>query len=119
MAIYGGLFNAVDRAYFALDTHVAAFCFGASLGIVNRLHPIKKLRKKALPIAEIITIFVTFAILARNINYTSPLTFYLVLPLAAILSAILIYYVLQIQGNKRHGRTVRLAEYLGGKTYLF
>ena len=117
MAIYGGLFNAVDRAYFALDTHVAAFCFGASLGIVNRLHPIKKLHRKALPIAEIITIFVTFAILARNINYTSPLTFYLVLPLAAILSAILIYYVLQIQGNKRHGRTVRLAEYLGGKTY--
>lgn len=117
MAIYGGLFNAVDRAYFALDTHVAAFCFGASLGIVNRLHSIKKLRKKALPIAEIITIFVTFAILACNINYTSPLTFYLVLPLAAILSAILIYHVLQIQGNKRHGRIVRLAEYLGGKTY--
>ena len=117
MAIYGGLFNAVDRAYFALDTHVATFCFGASLGIVNRLHSIKKLRKKALPIAEIITIFVTFAILACNINYTSPLTFYLVLPLAAILSAILIYHVLQIQGNKRHGRIVRLAEYLGGKTY--
>ncbi len=122
MVIFGGLIGATDRAYFALDTHMASFCFGAMLGIINYLCPRKGCHSKLLPSLGIAAILATVAILSYKVSYANPISFYLILPLTGILSIILIFCVLQLQTGKKPRGLLKVLEYLGGATfgiYLF
>lgn len=122
MILFGGILGATDRAYFSLDTHMTAFCFGAMLGIINYLYPRQRRLNKALPAIGIVVILAIMLILSYKVSYSNLATFYLVLPLGAVLSTILIACVLQLQSEKAPGRLLKTLEYLGGTTfgiYLF
>lgn len=117
MVIFGGILGVIDRAYFALDTHMFSFCLGAALGASMQLATRSQSLKLPFTPVVIGVILTTITIFAYKINYANPLSFYLVLPLTGLLSLILLIGIFGIQQNRRHGRTVRLLEYLGGMSY--
>lgn len=117
MILYGGVFGLTDRAYFAPDSHMFSFCFGAALGIAMQLYKPQKATKTTPPALAIATILATIVIFAKGISYSKPISFFLVLPLVGLLSVIMIYYVLKLQRHKRHGRIMCALEYLGGMSY--
>ena len=126
MAIYGGLLGATNRSYFAIDTHMGAFCLGAAFAALNHLVPRTPRTPKLVPSIGVALSLVIISILAFKTEYSDAFTFIFTLPFVGILSVILIFCIIKLQNN-RHSRrkapiAIRVMEYLGSLSfgiYLF
>ena len=126
MAIYGGLLGATNRSYFAIDTHMGAFCLGAAFAALNHLVPRTPRTPKLVPSIGVALSLVIISILAFKTEYSDAFTFIFTLPFVGILSVILIFCIIKLQNN-RHSRrkapiVIRVMEYLGSLSfgiYLF
>ena len=121
MMAYGGIFHQVDRAYFALDTHMAGFCFGATFAVLNSLVPRTPRTKKFLPTLGVVLSLVTIMILAFKLNYSDAMTYFFGLPFTAILTVIMIFCIIKLQPNPRAKRknlaVLQMIEKLGNLSY--
>ena len=126
MILYGGLFGATNRSYFALDTHMGAFCLGAAFAALNHLVPRTPRTPKVVPSIGVALSLVIITILSFKVEYNDPFTFIFVLPFVGLLSVIMIFCIIKLQNN-RHSRrrapaVLRVLEYLGSLSfgiYLF
>ena len=126
MAIYGGLLGATNRSYFAIDSHMGAFCLGAAFAALNHLVPRTPRTPKLVPSIGVALSLVIISILAFKTEYSDAFTFIFTLPFVGILSVILIFCIIKLQNN-RHSRrkapiVIRVMEYLGSLSfgiYLF
>jgi peptidoglycan/LPS O-acetylase OafA/YrhL len=121
--VYGGYWQKADRAYFAPDTQAYAFFMGAALAIWRALHPLKERRRRFGAGVRLVLSLAGLVTLSCLLRYGEAKVFYWGLPLAALLSLILISSLLRVQRR----RTVlpkfcRLAEFFGRYSfgvYLF
>ena len=126
MILYGGLFGAANRSYFAIDTHMGAFCLGAAFAALNHLIPRTPRTPKLVPSIGVALSLVIITILSFKTEYSDPFTFAFVLPFVGLLSVIMIFCIIKLQNN-RHSRRkapalLRVLEYLGSLSfgiYLF
>ena len=121
MAIYGGLFSMQDRAYFALDSHMGAFCLGGALAVFNYLVPRTPRTKKIIPAIGVAVSVLTIVILAAKLTYDSPMTYYFGLPFTGLLTVIMLFCIIKLQPNvhvrRRATIPIRIAEKLGQYSY--
>lgn len=107
MACYGGFFGMADRAYFAIDSHMAAFCFGAAFAAFKYFVPRTPRTSKFVPAVGIILCLVTLTVLALRIEYNSPLAFLFALPFADFLAIVMLACIIKLQPNIRERRKTR------------
>ena len=126
MAIYGGVMGLPDRAYFAIDSHMGAFCLGAAFAAFNYLVPRTPRTPKVVPAVGLALSLATITILSFKLEYTSPMTYYFGLPFTGILTVIILFCIIKLQPNvhTRHktANLIRICEMLGGLSfgvYLF
>ena len=121
MAIYGGLFSMQDRAYFALDSHLGAFCLGGTLAVFNYLVPRTPRTKKIIPAIGVFISLVTIVILTTKLTFNSPMTYYFGLPFTGLLTVIMLFCVIKLQPNihvrRRSNIPIRVAEKMGEYSY--
>ncbi len=121
MAIYGGLFGMQDRAYFALDSHMGAFCLGGALAVFNYLVPRTPRTKKIIPAVGVGISLITIGILATKLSFDNPMTYYFGLPFTGLLTAIMLFCIIKLQPNvhvrRRATIPIRVAEKLGSYSY--
>lgn len=121
MFFYGGIFGMPDRAYFALDSHMTAFCFGAAFAVFSQLFPRPpRTTKRLATIAMFASLAAIFA-LAFVLKFDNPLTFMIGLHAVTILTLIIIVCVVKLQRNirERHktNNLVRVIESTGNLAY--
>ena len=123
---YGGRFGEINRAYFAIDTHMGAFCLGAALAAFNHLVPRTPRTPKLIPALGMAMSLLIITILASKTEYSDPFTFLFVLPFTGVLAIIMIFCIIKLQSNRHSRRNspllIRLLEYLGSLSfgiYLF
>ena len=126
LAVYGGLFGQVDRAYFAIDSHMGAFCIGAAFAVFNYLVPRTPRTPKLVPAIGLVLSLVIISILSFKLEYTSAATYFFGLPFTGLLTAIMLFCIIKLQPNirTRHKpmNIIRIFEYLGSLSfgiYLF
>jgi peptidoglycan/LPS O-acetylase OafA/YrhL len=123
MAIYGGIFNMQDRAYFAIDSHLCSFCLGGVLAIFNYLVPRTPRTKKSIPAIDVVASLAVITILAAKLTFNNPLTYTFGMPLVAVLAVIILFCIVKLQPNARmHYRVatnvfIRVTERLGKYSY--
>ncbi len=121
MAIYGGLFNLPNRAYFALDSHFAGFCLGGALAVFNYLVPRTPRTQKIIPATGLILSLTIITILAFKLTFGSNMTYYFGLPFTGILTVIMLFCIIKLQPNihvrRRSTIPLQLVEKLGGYSY--
>ncbi len=115
-----------DRAYFALDTHFAAFAFAGAFAILNYLVPRTPRTHKIIPTFGLILALLTIIILAFKVNYSSFVAFAFALPFTAFLTPLMIFCIIKLQKNQNARsktlRAIKICDFLGGYTfgiYLF
>ena len=121
MGVYGGLFGMQDRAYFALDSHMGAFCLGGVLAVFNFLIPRTPRTKKIIPAIGVAISLIIITILSTKLTFDNPMTFYFGLPFTGLLTVIMIFCIIKLQPNvhvrRRITIPIRIAEKLGGYSY--
>ena len=121
MACYGGLFEMPNRAYFAIDSHMAAFCFGAAFAVFNFFVPRTPRTVKGVPSIGLLLCSAAMVVLALRIEYNSPLAFIFALPFASFLAIVMLACIIKLQRNIRERRktmnVVRIVESLGNLAY--
>lgn len=121
MICFGGIYELPDRAYFAIDTHMASFCLGAAFAVFRHFRPraARSTKKKSAIILAVS--LVAFVIATFQFHYDWPITFMIGIPLASLLSVIVITCVTQLQpnvGSKRPvSKIIQLFEWLGSLSY--
>ena len=126
MVCYGGIFGATNRAYFAIDTHMGAFCLGAAFATFNYLVPRTPRTPKLVPSIGVAMSLLIITILAFKAEYSQPFTFIFVLPFVGVLSVIMIFCIVKLQSNRHSRRSlpvaIRILDYFGSLSfgiYLF
>ncbi|MBQ8156968.1 acyltransferase [Candidatus Saccharibacteria bacterium] len=126
MIVYGGFLGAGNRSYFAIDTHMGAFCLAAAFAVFNHLVPRTPRTPKFIPSIGVLMSLLIITILALKTEYADSFTFLFVLPFVGVLAVILLFCIIKLQSNRHSKRTVPLAvrffEYLGSLSfgiYLF
>ena len=121
MFFYGGIFGMPDRAYFALDSHMTAFCFGAAFAVFSQLNPRPPRTTKRLATIAMFASLVAIAALAFLLRFDNPLTFMLGFGIVTILTLIIIACIIKLQRNirERHktNNLVRVIESTGSLAY--
>ena len=121
MFFYGGIFGMPDRAYFALDSHMTAFCFGAAFAVFSQLYPRPPRTTKRLAAIAMFASLGVVLTLSFVLHYDNPLTFMLGLHAVTILTLIIIACVIKLQHNirERHktNNLVRIIESTGSLAY--
>ena len=121
MAIYGAIFGMQNRAYFALDTHMSAFCIGGALAVFNYLVPRTPRTAKFIPTLGIIVGLTAIVILATKLSYDNPITYTFGLPFTALLTALMLFCIIKLQVNvhirRRTFLPVRIMEKIGKYSY--
>ena len=126
MILYGGVFGLHDRAYFAPDSHMFAFCLGGLYAVINYFAPRPPRTPKAVPALGILLSCATVCIFSFKVSYHDAITYRYILPFTALLTAIMIGCVIMLQPNvrsrKKPSNIIRVLDYLGGLSfgvYLF
>ena len=126
MVFYGGVLGLHDRAYFAPDSHMFAFCLGGLYAVVNYFLPRPPRTPKAIPTLGLLLSLATIGIFSLKVIYDDFMTYYFALPFTAVLSAIMIGCIILLQPNvrtrKKPSNLIRVIDYLGGLSfgiYLF
>ncbi|MBP5634151.1 acyltransferase [Candidatus Saccharibacteria bacterium] len=121
MALYGAVFEMPNRAYFAPDSHMAAFCLGGAFAVFNFFMPRAPRTKKYFPFIAFITSVVALVALSFVTHYDSPFASCVSLPLAGILTVVLLFCLIKLQKNiharKKTLSIVRFFEGLGRLSY--
>ena len=121
MALYGAVFEMPNRAYFAPDSHMAAFCLGGAFAVFNYFMPRAPRTKKYFPFIAFMTSIVALVALSFVTHYDSPFAFCVSLPLAGILTVVLLFCLIKLQKNiharKKTLSIVRFFEGLGRLSY--
>lgn len=116
MAIYGGRFRLFDRAYFGIDSHIGAFFAGGALAafsFAKKIVPAKKDKRWAWILLLILSI-VGVGAMVPFINYASPETFVIALPMTAVASLVMIMSVLKLQSASGvKSKIIKVLEYVG------
>lgn len=126
MACYGGLFEMQNRAYFALDSHMAAFCIGGAFAVFKFFVPRTPRTVKGIPMAGLLLSAVAMVVLALKVEYSSAFAFIFALPFMTFLTIVMLACIIKLQRNIRERRktrnVVRVLEGLGNLSfgvYLF
>jgi len=121
MFFYGGVFGMPDRAYFALDSHMTAFCFGAAFAVFSQLNPRPPRTTKRLATIAMFVSLAAIAALAFFLRFDNPLTFMFGFAIVTILTLIIITCIIKLQRNirERHktNNLVRIIESTGSLSY--
>ncbi|MBR3176684.1 acyltransferase [Candidatus Saccharibacteria bacterium] len=121
MACYGGLFEMQDRAYFALDSHMGAFCLGGAFAVFKFFVPRTPRTVKGIPTLGLILCSIAMVVLALRIDYSNPFAFIFAMPFMAFLTIITLACIIKLQHNIRERRktmnVVRVFEGLGNLSY--
>ena len=126
LAIYGGIMGQADRAYFAIDSHMGAFCLGAAFSAFNYLIPRTPRTPKFVPAIGVALSLSIVMILSFKLSYANPMTYYFGLPFTGFVTIILLFCIIKLQPNIRTRRRpvmlIRIIEWLGSLSfgiYLF
>lgn len=126
MAIHGGLFEQHSRAYFAIDTHMFAFCLGAAYAVFNNLVPRTPRTLKGIPAILLLASLSAVTLFAFRTSYDNPMTYYFVLPFTAVATVIMLASIVKLQANvgcqRKPVLIIRMLERLGSISfgiYLF
>ena len=121
MFFYGGIFGMPDRAYFALDSHMTAFCFGAAFAVLSQLNPRPPRTTKRLASIAMFTSLGIILALSFFLRFDNPLTFMLGFHAVTILTLVIIACIVKLQRNirERHktNNLVRIIESAGSLSY--
>ena len=121
LAIYGGVFGLQDRAYFAVDSHMGAFCLGAAFAAFNYLVPRTPRTPKLVPTLGILISLVTILILSFKLDYVNPMTYFFGLPFTGFLTVVIIFCIIKLQPNihtrRKPANFIRVLERLGALSY--
>lgn len=121
MACYGGFFGMPDRAYFALDSHMAALCFGAAFAVFNYLKPRSPRTVKRFPLLTLTASLMAMVALASIFNYGKPATFVIAMPIMSCLTIIALVSIIHLQNNIHERRKtrnlIRILEGAGNLSY--
>jgi len=121
MALYGAVFEMPNRAYFAPDSHMAAFCLGGAFAVFNFFQPRAPRTKKHFPFVAFATSAAVLIALAFFTHYDSPFAFCVSLPLTGILTTVMLFCLIKLQKNiharKKTLSIVRFFESLGRLSY--
>ena len=122
LMIYGGLMGQVDRAYFAIDSHMGAFCLGAAFATFNYLVPRTPRTPKFVPAIGVLLSLAIVLILSFKLDYSNPMTYYFGLPFTGFVTIILLFCIVKLQPNvhTRHktSNLIRVTEWLGGLSFV-
>ena len=121
MFFYGGIFGMPDRAYFALDSHMTAFCFGAAFAVFSQLNPRPPRTTKRLATIAMFTSLGIILALSFVLHFDNPVTFMLGFHAVTILTLVIIACIVKLQRNirERHktNNLVRIIESAGSLSY--
>jgi len=121
MFFYGGIFGMPDRAYFALDSHMTAFCFGAAFAVFSQLFPRPPRTTKRLATIAMFVSLGAIVACAFFLHYDNPLVFMFGLHVVTVLTLIVIACIIKLQKNirERHktNNLVRIIESAGSLAY--
>ena len=121
MFFYGGIFGMPDRAYFALDSHMTAFCFGAAFAVFSQLNPRPPRTTKRLATIAMFASLGAILALSFVLHFDNPLTFMLGFHAVTILTLIIVACIVKLQRNirERHktNNLVRIIESAGSLSY--
>ena len=121
MALYGAAFEMPDRAYFAIDSHMAAFCLGGAFAVFNFFQPRAPRTKKHFPFVMLVVTSAAAIALAFFTHFDSAFAFCVALPAAAVIAMIQIFCIIKLQKNiharKKTLSIVRFFESLGRLSY--
>ncbi|MCQ2570831.1 MAG: acyltransferase [Candidatus Saccharibacteria bacterium] len=121
MACYGGFFDMSDRAYFALDSHMAALCFGAAFAVLNYFKPRPPRTVNRLPFVCLAAALASITALVFVAKYDNPLSFIVMTPLMIALTIIALTCIIRLQNNIRERRktmnVIRVIESFGNLAY--
>ncbi len=126
LIIYGGILGQPDRAYFAIDSHMGAFCLGAAYAVFNYFVPRTPRTPKIIPAIGLGLSLITITILSFKLEYIGSMTYYFGLPFVGFLTVVVLACIVKLQPNVRVRHKpvniVRMFEYLGSLAfgiYLF
>lgn len=121
MACYGGMFEMRDRAYFAIDSHMAAFCLGGAFAVFKFFVPRTPRTVKGVPTIGLLLSATAMIVLALRVDYDSSFAFLFALPFTAFLAIIILACIIKLQHNIRERRKtmniVRVFEGIGNLAY--
>ena len=121
MACYGGMFEMRDRAYFAIDSHMAAFCLGGAFAVFKFFVPRTPRTVKGVPTIGLLLSATAMIVLALRVDYDSSFAFLFALPFTAFLTIIILACIIKLQHNIRERRKtmniVRVFEGIGNLAY--
>ncbi len=121
--VYGVYWQKTDRAYYAPDTQAYAFFAGSALALWRAKHPLKERRRRFIAGVKIWLCLVGLVALSCVLRYNDTRSFYLGLPLAALLSLVLMASLLRVQRHRTVlWKPLRIFEALGKYSfgiYLF
>lgn len=121
MACYGGLFEMQNRAYFALDSHMTAFCIGGAFAVFKFFVPRTPRTVKGIPTAGLLLSSIAMVVLALRVHYDSSFAFIFALPFTTFLTIVMLACIIKLQRNIRERRktrnVVRVLEGLGNLAY--
>lgn len=121
MACYGGFFGMPDRAYFALDSHMAALCFGSAFAVFNYLKPRSPRTVKRFPFLSLIAILAAMAALTFFFSYNKTTSFIIAMPAMTCLTIMALASIIHLQNNVHERRKtkniIRVFEKAGSLSY--
>lgn len=121
MACYGGLFNLPNRAYFALDSHMTALCFGAAYAVFRFFYPRPPRTSNRLACFGLILSATLITVMALRLHYDDSLTFIIGLPVTALLTLVMLACIIKLQHNIKERRKtmniIRVTEAIGNLSY--
>lgn len=121
MACYGGFFGMPDRAYFALDSHMAALCFGSAFAVFNYLKPRSPRTVKRFPFLSLIAILAAMAALTFFFSYNKTTSFIIAMPAMTCLTITALASIIHLQNNVHERRKtkniIRVFEKAGSLSY--
>ena len=121
MACYGGFFGMSDRAYFALDSHMAALCLGSAFAVLNYFKPRAPRTVNRIPLLSLLVSLAAMTALAFLFGYNNSLSFIIAMPAMACLTVVAIMCIIRLQNNIHERRKtmniIRIVESAGNLSY--
>ena len=121
MACYGGFFGMPDRAYFALDSHMASLCFGAAFAVFNYLKPRSPRTVKRFPLLTLLVSLAAMVAIAFIFSYEKPTAFIIGMPAMSCLTIVVLVSIIHLQNNIHERRKtkniIRVLEGAGSLSY--